>query len=141
MSLAALLTAALLSQEIQCASLISYYEARGEPTYSAKVAPVIVARNRVLSEDFPDTFCEVMNQPRQFSFVTNGLHLQEPANKEAWDVAQQVAQDVFDMPLHSFQRPLGNSLYFHSGRTPNWNLDKIEKVGKIGGHTFYSDVN
>ena len=141
MTLASILTAALLSQELHCASLISYYEARGESTYAAKVAPVIVARNRVLSDDFPDTFCEVMTQNRQFAFVTNGLHLQNPANKEAWDVAQQAAIDVMNIPIHAYERPMNNALYFHSGTFPGWNLQKIEKVAKIGGHKFYADIN
>jgi len=144
MTLAAILTASLLAQELQCASQISFYEARGEETYAAKVAPVIVARNRVLSEDFPDSFCEVMLQDRQFAFVTNGLHLQDISDsviaQEAWEVAQQAAQDVLEMPVHDFQRPMKNALYFHSGETPAWDLNKIEKVVRIGGHSFYKEV-
>lgn len=139
MSLAALLTSAFLAQELHCASQISYFESRGESTYAAKVAPVIVARNRVLSDKFPDTFCEVMTQARQFAFVTNDLHLADPMDRESWETALRAAQDVIAMPVHAYERPMQNALYFHSGNKPNWEWTKLEEVVTIGEHTFYKD--
>ena len=139
MTLATILTATVLAQELHCGALISYYEARGEDTYAAKVAPVIVARNRVLSDEFPDTMCEVMLQPYQFAFVTNNLHLSEPEDREAWEIAQMASQDVFDMPTHAYERPMNGALYFHSGSYPGWDESIIEKVVVIGQHKFYAN--
>ena len=139
MTLATLITATILSQELHCGALISYYEARGEDTYAAKVAPVIVARNRVVSDEFPNTMCEVMNQSRQFAFVTDDLHLSEPMDREAWETAQKASQDVFDMPIHPYERPMNGALYFHSGSPPNWDYTKIEKTVTIGRHRFYAN--
>lgn len=139
MTLAALLTATLLAQDVQCAAQISYYEARGEDTYTEKVAPILVARNRVLSDQFPNTFCRVMEQENQFAFVSNDLHLLTPSEREAWDIAQVAAQSVLDMPIHAYERPLGGSMYFHSGEPPNWDFKKLEKVVTLGGHSYYKD--
>lgn len=142
MTLAALITAAMLQSELQCASLISYYEERSShESYAAKVAPVIVARNRVLDDRWPDTFCGVMKQPYQFAFVTSGLHRVAPSNEEAWDTAKQAAYDVLNLPIMpEHLRPMQNSLYFHSGPRPNWDFNKLEETVVIGDHIFYTDA-
>lgn len=138
MTLASILTAALLSQQAHCLATTVYREARGE-NYSGQVAVALVVRNRVLSDKFPDTPCQVMLQPRQFAFVSHDLHLAEPMDRVAWETAQRVSQDVLDMPIHAYERPLGGALYFHSGNFPGWDLTTIEEVVTIGEHTFYRD--
>lgn len=138
MTLATILTAALLSQQAHCLATTVYHEARGE-SYSGQVAVALVVRNRTLSDKFPNTPCKVMLQERQFSFVSHDLHLGEPMDREAWETALRVSQDVLAMPIHAYERPMQNSLYFHSGNKPNWRWTKLEEVVTIGGHTFYKD--
>ena len=54
-----------------CLALALYHEARGEPVSGQMmVAKVIV--NRIQSNRFPNKMCDVVMQPRQFSFVRNG---------------------------------------------------------------------
>ena len=138
MTLASILTAALLSQQAHCLATTVYREARGE-SYAGQVAVAIVVRNRVLSDKFPDTPCEVMLQSRQFAFVSRDLHLRDPKDREAWETALRVSQDVLAMPIHAYESPLGGALYFHSGKRPAWDFNKLEKVVVIGNHTFYKD--
>ena len=138
MTLATILTAALLSQQAHCLATTVYREARGE-SYAGQVAVAIVVRNRVLSDKFPDTPCKVMLEPRQFAFVSHDLHLRDPKDEEAWETAQVAAESVLAMPIHAYQRPLGGALYFHSGKRPAWDFNKLEEVVVIGNHTFYRD--
>lgn len=135
-TLATILTAVILSQQTDCIATTVYHESRGEP-YAGQVAVALVVRNRTLSDQFPNIPCEVMKQPRQFAFVTNGLHLQEPENEDAWDIAMQIAVDVMNIPVHTYERPMQNSVYFHSGAYPGWNENLIEQTVRIGEHKFY----
>jgi len=138
MTLATILTAALLSQQTHCLATTVYREARGE-SYSGQVAVALVVRNRVLSDKFPDTPCQVMVQPRQFAFVSHDLHLADPMDGVAWETDLRASQDVLAMPIHAYERPMQNSLYFHSGNKPLWDFTKLEEVVTIGEHTFYRD--
>lgn len=138
MTLASILTAALLSQQAHCLATTVYREARGE-SYSGQVAVALVVHNRTLSDKFPDTPCKVMLQPKQFAFVSHDLHLVDPMDGEAWETALRASQDVLAMPIHAYERPLGGALYFHSGGRPAWDFNKLEEVVVIGNHSFYKD--
>lgn len=99
----------------------------------------LVVRNRTLSDKFPNTPCQVMVQEAQFAFVSHDLHLADPMDGVAWETAQRASQDVLDMPIHAYERPMQNSLYFHSGGRPAWDFNKLDEVVTIGEHTFYKD--
>ena len=55
-----------------CLAIAMYYEARNQPI-DGQLAVAQVIMNRVESPRYPDTVCEVVWQPKQFSFTHDGL--------------------------------------------------------------------
>ena len=116
-----------------CLALALYHEARGEP----KVGQLMVARvivNRVESKRFPDDVCSVIAQPKQFSFVRNGL-VPSPRDQEAWEQSKDIAFKSLSDP--SFLPPIAAD-HFHTTKVrPVWRK-KLYRLARIGTHIFYS---
>lgn len=119
-----------------CLALALYHEARGEPHYGRlMVARVIV--NRVQSNNFPDSICDVVMQPRQFSFVRDGK-FPKPNDETSWqssqDLAAEIVKDVRVLPYSAAD-------HYHALRVkPVWRKDLYE-VTQVGNHIFYSRKN
>lgn len=109
-----------------CLALMIFLESRGE-TLPGQYAVGEVILNRVESEDFPDTVCEVIKQPNQFSpIVYKGGTIVE------WTVAAAVAAD-----LYVRYQPNSEILWFYdpSEADPKW-ARRMTKVETIGQHVF-----
>lgn len=78
--------------EIKCLAQNIYHEARGTST-KEQIAVAMVTKNRVISKDFPKSFCEVVYQPYQFSWVDQGKR--KINDKTAWEKAVQIATKVY----------------------------------------------
>ena len=119
--------------EIHCLALNVCHEARGEPL-EGMLAVADVTLNRVRHKRFPDRICEVVWQPRQFSWTHDGKS-DQPRNAKAWQLAQLVAKLAFERKRLD---TVGEATYFHAdySRTPYW-ARSFEKVRKIGRHVFY----
>lgn len=136
--LSAFLTTAELKHEYHCAAQIAYHEARGEDTYKQRSAPVVVAANRVIHEEFPDSICSVMYEQGQFTFVSNGLHKQNPHEYQAWKRSQEIAKDVLTRDIENDNVGLGGALFFQHKSLPNWNPSRLNKAITIGEHTYFT---
>jgi N-acetylmuramoyl-L-alanine amidase len=123
----------LIAEALTCLALNLYHEARGEgPEGMAAVA--VVTLNRVQHPDWPDTICEVVHQPAQFSWTRHG---DPPVTEdEAWQTARHIAADAV---LGELDSPLdGHVLFFHAATVrPTW-AEAFEPVGRIGNHVFYA---
>lgn len=128
--------------EISCLALNIYFEARGEPDVG-KVAVAHVVMNRVLSERFPDTVCEVVQQGGesqryrcQFTWWCDGLS-DTPRSKEDWQRSSEIALAVY---WGQTQDPTGGAKWYHADYVkPAWRKDFV--LGpKIGRHLFYTDT-
>ena len=75
-----------------CLALALYHEARGEPRQGQMMVAAVIV-NRVVSDRFPDDMCEVIMQPRQFSFVRKGK-IPKPKDDKAWKVSHRLASQV-----------------------------------------------
>lgn len=120
-----------LPRELNCLAGAIYFESKGEtlPGQLA-VGRVIVARSK--SGRFPDSYCGVVYQPSQFSFVRgNGL----PAiNKQSrhWRNAVAIAQIAHSGSWHS---PVEGALFFHAARvSPGW---RLKRIAQVDNHVFY----
>jgi len=118
-----------------CMALVMYWEARGEG-HLGMVAVGEVVMNRVRSDAFPDTPCDVVYQggetpPCQFSWWCDGKS-DRPRNQQQWLVAVSTATDVL---ADRTADPTGGALFFHSSaiRRPWQRLE----TARIGGHVFY----
>lgn len=115
--------------QLQCLTDTVYYEARNQP-FPGQVAVAEVVLNRVESPYYPNTICEVVYQPYQFSWTLyNHGKLQEP---EAYVVATVAA---FRATLGS-NRTMGSTHYHATYVAPEW-AEYEEKTIKIEDHVFY----
>lgn len=110
-------TAALI-----CLTLNLYMEARGEdPDGQYLVADVTL--NRVASELYPDTVCDVVFDPHQFSWTSD----------PEFQTALSVAREALSGP----RATTATHYYAHDSTEPFWAEHEDFKVlGQYGGHTF-----
>ena len=128
---AATATPGQLSNELACLAGAIYFEAKGE-TLAGQLAVgrVIVARAK--SGRFPASYCGVVYQRSQFSFIQG--HGMPAINKggRAWTEAARIARIAHE---GSWKSPVEGALFFHAARvSPNWHLTR---VARIDNHIFY----
>lgn len=120
-----------LSNELQCLAGAIYFEAKGEslPGQLA-VGRVIVARSK--SGRFPGSYCGVVYQPSQFSFIRGRAMPAINTNSQYWRQAVAIAQ-IADSG--SWRSPVEGALFFHAARvSPGW---RMSRMGRIDNHVFY----
>lgn len=124
--------------ETECLALALYHEARGEGERGIK-AVAFVIYNRVKSELFPGSYCSVVLQNKQFSFISDHL----PDNIKEWEVYEKVlAIAVSLMHNDGFQRirsPVGEAIFFNSFRRAIQRSFKKRRtfIATIGRHHFF----
>ncbi|OYX45837.1 MAG: hypothetical protein B7Y87_03385 [Sphingomonadales bacterium 32-64-22] len=128
---AALPAAGDMSRDMQCLAGAIYFEARGEPLVGQlAVGQVIV--NRAESGKFPESYCGVVYQPSQFSFVRNGRMPSIRTSSAAWRNAKAIARIVHEGLWDS---PVDDALYFHAASVkPNW---RRARIARVDSHIFY----
>jgi spore germination cell wall hydrolase CwlJ-like protein len=137
-------------QEHECLALNVYHESRSD-SFAGRIAVADVTLNRVESQLFPSTICEVVKQANMrtnwkgnvvpvrgmchFSWFCDGLS-DEPMEIDAYEEAQIIAE----MSLRGGWRGIseGATHYHATYVTPNWINDRgMVPVGRIGAHKFY----
>lgn len=109
-----------------CLALMILLEARGEPL-PGQYAVGQVIMNRVESEEYPDTICEVISQPDQFSPI-----VYPEATIVEHAVAGFVAAD-----LYLNYEPNTDVLWFYNpdNANPGW-ARRMKPAFQIGKHLF-----
>lgn len=122
-----------LDEQLQCLAGAVYFEARGEPlTGQLAVAEVVVSR--ASSRKFPASYCGVVRQPSQFSFVKRGRMPSIATGSPAWQRAKAIAQ-IAHRGLWDSQAE--GALYFHARSVaPGWS-NRRQAMARISGHVFY----
>lgn len=120
-----------LTAEQNCLAGAIYFEAKSESLEGQlAVGRVIVARAK--SGRFPASYCGVVYQPSQFSFV-RGRSM--PAINKAsrqWRNAMAVARIA---EAGSWRSPVEGALFFHAKHvSPNW---RLKRMARIDNHVFY----
>jgi len=127
--------------DLTCLAGNVYFEARGEPV-AGQYAVAEVTLNRVASERFPDTVCEVVHEQRwdatrkRYVGAFSWTELDSVAWPEgiAWQGAMMVAVAVYDN--QEAPRVSGALFYHASNIAPRWSKTK-KQVAEIGRHKFY----
>lgn len=120
-----------LPRELQCLAGAIYFEAKSEslPGQLA-VGRVIVARSK--SGRFPNSYCGVVFQPSQFSFVRGGSMPAISRSSNQWRNAVAIAQIAH---AGSWRSPVEGALYFHAARvSPSW---RLHRIARVDNHVFY----
>lgn len=120
-----------LSRELNCLATAIYHEAKGE-TLNGQLAVgrVIVARSK--SGRFPDSYCGVVFQPSQFSFVRGNSLPSGARNARQWKNAVAVAQIAHE---GTWRSPVEGALFFHAAYvSPGW---RLTRMARVDNHVFY----
>ena len=124
---------AAMSEELRCLAGAIYFESRGEPL-AGQLAVAQVVVNRAESSRFPSSYCGVVTQRSQFSFVRNGRIPDAPTGSAAWRKARAIAQ-IAHQGL--WESEAGESLFFHARYVrPGWSRKKVAKA-TIDSHIFH----
>ncbi len=120
------------SRELQCLATGIYFESKGEPLAGQLAVGKVIANRAQSGGRFPSSYCGVLFQRGQFSFVHGrSLPSVAPSNKQ-WQTAVALAR-IVDQRLHSSE--VGNAMFFHARYVrPGWAL---KRVASIGNHIFY----
>ena len=145
------LAAQPVAKDLECLALNIYHESRSD-SFAGRIAVADVVLNRVDSNLFPNTICEVVNQSVMrtnwkgnevpvrgmchFSWFCDGLS-DEPMEEEAWEDAQIIAEMTLNS--YGFRGITEGSTHYHATYvSPNWINDRgMVRVGRIGEHKFY----
>lgn len=118
-------------RQMECLAAGIYFESKSEPLAGQLAVGEVIA-NRASSGRFADTYCGVLFQRGQFSFVRGKswprINKQGRQWKTAVAIAKIVDQDLKDSAV-------GKALFFHAKRvSPGW---RLKRVATVGNHIFY----
>lgn len=119
--------------QLECLARNIYFEARSESVEGQR-AVAHVTMNRVEHSYWPDTICEVVYQPYQFSW-THLIKDQVPFDKELYDDIYKVAEEVYNGE-HEDNTDGSTFYYAEYIAMPKW-AKQMEKVGQIDTHIFF----
>lgn len=129
------------TEEFNCLVSLLYFEARNQPP-SGISAVLSVVENRKNSPRYPNSYCEVMYQPYQFSFVHErqnaGLSLQpkpKEVEKEVFDFIREIAYDAVQGNFESVLPE--NVLHYTTTKVNNFWTRKKKVYIVEGNHRFY----
>ncbi|MEO6113812.1 MAG: cell wall hydrolase [Sphingomicrobium sp.] len=119
------------SRELECLAGAIYFESKSE-SLQGQLAVGHVIANRAKSGRFPSSYCGVVFQRSQFSFVRGRSMPAIPRTNLQWKNAVAIAL-IVDQKLHD--SPIGKALFFHARRvSPGW---RLTRVATLGNHIFY----
>jgi N-acetylmuramoyl-L-alanine amidase len=120
------------SREIECLATGIYFESKSEPLAGQLAVGKVIANRAATGGRFPPTYCGVLFQRGQFSFVHGHSLPSVPRSNRQWQTAVAIAK-IVDQDLQ--QSSVGNALFFHARYvSPSWHA---KRVASIGNHIFY----
>jgi len=126
-------------KEIRCLALNLFHESRDQGT-EGWLAVAFVTINRVIDDRFPDTICEVVWEPKQFSWTHDGLSnkpdLSKYPDRKSWEYILEFSRGFYDN-YEYIDDPTQGSLYYHSTDVEPFWRDSFEIAAEIGEHIFY----
>jgi len=120
------------SRELECLAIGIYFESKSEPLAGQLAVGKVIANRAQSGGRFPGTYCGVLFQRGQFSFVHGHALPSVSRSNRQWQTAVAIAQ-IVDRDLK--ESAVGNALFFHARYvSPGW---RLKRVASIGNHVFY----
>ena len=120
------------SRELECLATGVYFEAKSEPLAGQLAVGQVIANRANSGGRFPASYCGVLFQRGQFSFVHGRSLPSVPRSSRQWQTAVAIAK-IVDQDLKNSE--VGNALFFHARYvSPGW---RLKRVASIGNHVFY----
>ena len=118
-------------RELECLATGIYFESKGE-SLAGQLAVGQVIANRASSGRFPSSYCGVLFQRSQFSFIRGKSLPSAPRASRHWQNAVAIAK-IVNRGLK--QSAVGKALFFHARYvSPGW---RLKRVASIGNNIFY----
>ena len=127
------------SEEMHCLQQNIYFEARGESVLGQR-AVAWVTLNRMDSDRYPNTICEVVWQDRQFSWTHDGLPDRPGTNsieQQSWARAGLIARSVTRKWAYNHESLVEDAVMFHADYVSPYWAASYQEVTQIDGHIFY----
>lgn len=130
-------------KELQCIKSALWHEARGEPEEGIR-AVMSVIYNRKNHKNYPNTFCKVILQDKQFSAFNSDKSLAmkrlkpvKGPDEEAYSKVAGISQEAV---VGAFKPVLEPSVlhYAHTKVRNKWTR-KFKRVIVLGNHSFYKE--
>lgn len=120
------------SHELECLATGIYFESKSEPLTGQLAVGKVIANRAQSGGRFPDSYCGVLFQRGQFSFVHSRSLPSVARDNRQWQTAVAIAK-IVDQGLK--ESPVGDALFFHARYVaPGWHA---KRVAAIGNHVFY----
>ncbi len=120
------------SQELDCLATGIYFESKSEPLAGQLAVGQVIANRAQSGGRFPSTYCGVLFQRGQFSFVHGHSLPHVSHDNRQWQTAVAIAKIVDEGLKDS---AVGNALFFHARYvSPGW---RLKRVASIGNHVFF----
>ena len=119
-------------RELECLATGVYFEAKSEPLAGQLAVGKVIANRTDSRGRFPSTYCGVLFQRGQFSFVHGARLPAVSHSSRQWQTAVAIAK-IVDQDLK--ESSVGDALFFHARYVaPAW---RMKRVASIGNHVFY----
>jgi spore germination cell wall hydrolase CwlJ-like protein len=120
------------SRELECLAVGIYFESKSEPLIGQLAVGEVIANRANSKGRFPSSYCGVLFQRSQFSFIRGKALPSVPRSSRQWQTAVAIAK-IVDQDLKD--SAADKALFFHARRvSPGW---KLKRVASIGNHVFY----
>ncbi len=120
------------SREVECLAVGIYFEAKSEPLAGQLAVGDVIANRANSNGRFPSSYCGVLFQRGQFSFIRGRALPAVPRASRQWSTAVAVAK-IVDRNLKD--SAANKALFFHASHvSPGW---KLKRIASIGNHVFY----
>lgn len=120
------------SRDLECLAVGIYFESKSEPLSGQLAVGEVIANRANSGGRFPSTYCGVLFQRGQFSFVRGRSWPAVNKSGRQWQNAVAIAK-IVDQDLKD--SAVGNALFFHAKHvSPRW---RLKRVASVGNHVFY----
>jgi len=120
------------SRELECLAAGVYFESKSEPLAGQLAVGQVIANRTKSKGRFPSSYCGVLTQRGQFSFISGGKWPTVNKLGRQWQTAVAIAKIVAGK-LHDDVAK--SAMFFHAKRVhPGWSSTM---VASIGNHIFY----
>jgi spore germination cell wall hydrolase CwlJ-like protein len=122
-------------KSLNCLAKNIYFEARDQSELG-QIAVARVTVNRLSSDKYPNSVCEIVYQHCQFSWTCNRKE-RIISDKESWNKSVKIARIV--LAFNSYQNVVKDATYYHVETIhPSWSKQMV-KVGQVDDQIFYRE--
>jgi N-acetylmuramoyl-L-alanine amidase len=120
------------TRELECLATGIYFESKSEPLLGQLAVGKVIANRAKSGGRFPSSYCGVLFQRGQFSFIRGRSLPSAPRAGKQWQTAVAIAR-IVDSGLKASAAE--TALFFHARYvSPGW---RLKRIASIGNHIFY----